>query len=439
MSRAPDLREAGRVAAAMITTRWKALTTQQVDAALIHHDWAVSELAALLRAGAHVDPEPFRQPGEPAPAPHPGTALLTALDQHPRSGDPLAVAPTSSLSEFADGAGGWRNLNRALVVATHDWSQVNGPIPVAVRRGVLADVAALSDAVALLQRDLAHDLEALDYRRELVLPLRIWAHVLETSAKEALTHALRGPTRDGWTPPASNTPQILPVARAQEIPQAAGILARMLSDRRLRLEAASALEMITAHAMTTILAGTFLQAAGQHDTARALRQHGSDLVAGTEAFGTRLWSRIQRPHEHPLAQTRELHWAVARALRHSTPAQTYPLVRVAAEYAALTPAITAGLKKQVQAAGTRRDWARIDESGWHPAEPAHLAKLVTTLERGLQRITHLGPTVIKPDTSQAFSPKAAHRVLAAARSQVQHGTAHRPPPPAQPSRPARPR
>jgi hypothetical protein len=442
------LRAAGRIATEMIIgPQWTPLDARELDAAIVHHDWILDELALLLRAGARVQSEPDQRQlsdedrDEQGPinvtGSGPGRALLDVLDGHPRHGSSRDADPTDILSELSDGVGGWRNLNRVLVVAAYDWSEVVGPVPDEVRRGVLADIAALTDAVALLQQDLADKLDLLGHRLGLAQQLRAWSRKFEVAASAALTQTLRTSTKDNWTPPAVSTPRVLPVVRAQQIPSAAFSLARMLHDPHLRLDSESALELIVVHAMTTALVGDFLRAAGRSETALLLKQHSEKLLSGAETARKRVWSKMPHSHDHPLTQARELYWATGRALRNA--GTRHELVQIATDYATLTPAITAGLRMQVRGAASRYDWVYLEELHWQAAGRQHLSTLVYALERGYERIKRLGPGVVRADTSRSHDPRAAHRVLAAAKADLRRpAAARRPPPPPAPG-PTRPR
>ena len=441
---------ATRLATEMITSaRWVAQSTRELDTAVAHHDFILDELALLLQAGARVHSSPVERelaqedteeqvPGSDEPS-DTGEALLRVLKGHPRHGNPLDVDPSALLSELSDGVGGWRNLNRALVVAAFDWSEVVGPVPVAVRRGVLADVAALTDAVALLQRDLAENLDLHRHRMGLAQQLRTWSMSFESAANAVLRETINTSTKDWWTPPSVTNPRILPVLRAQQIPEAALSLARMLHDPHLRLDAETAIEVIVVHAMMSAVAADYLHSAGRTETLTLLKRHSEKLIGIAGEANKRAWSRMKRAHDHPLRQARELHWAIGRAFRPGKPEPE--LRKIATEYATIAPAIVAGLKIQVQAAARRCDWAYLDGLRWQAAGAGQLRRLVYGLERGHEVISHFGPGVVRTDTSRSSDPRAAHCVLADAKARLRRPEAEPrpPPPPALNPHPSRPR
>jgi hypothetical protein len=418
VSRPLDLREAGRIAADLLLHPWIPQTAAELDAALNHHDRILDALAASIRSGARIwRPRNHRlstkEVGENLPR-----ALLGALEMFPRWAPAPDLAPTELLTENNPAGGLWKELNRVLLIVAHDWSMVTDRVPDLVQWGLVADIAALSGAVAILQEDLLSAALSQGRSEPMVRSMRVAAAALSVCAHTTLEFAVAGPTQDGWIPgPGPPTHVVLP-RDTDGIVQAADMLARMLKDNRLRLSASGALQLITTHAMTSAAAGRFLESNGREEVGRALLEHAEHLAAGVRAVRHRLWSPSQRAHQYPLFQARELHWGVERELR---PGMSSPnLVQAADAYTAKTLSITEGLSKLVTASIKRGDWAVLDTESaskrlpwkadrWSTTKTA--AVIADALREAARAVKPFGSAADVPDMISTNSPETAHQVL----------------------------
>jgi hypothetical protein len=419
VSRALDLREAGWITAWMLTRRLTPQTPAQLDAALRHRDRVLDDLAALLRSGAQMVRDAAGPLRVSEAAADPVRALLGVLELASRLGVTPALPPTELLSRTAPTNGGWRDLNRALLVTAHDWSRVRGTAPEQVQWGLVADVAAIAGGVALLQEDLAAAGDTLGAAWSVRGGPRSSAAQIRLYADAALDVATRGPTRDAWTPIPAAPSQAQVITSAADVVSAAVTLARMLADHRAPLSSKVALQILSAHAMTSTRVAKILEGAGDPDTAALLTRHADLLLAGGRAAHERLWSNLRYPNRRAQAQAQELFWSANRALDDVRAPATRR--QAARQYAAVVPAITIALTAQINHYVGTGAWAVIDTDGakpaltWRPTTARDLPGLRNALETAGETVRALGPSTVYPDTSITGSPDAAHRVVAAAR------------------------
>jgi hypothetical protein len=407
-----DLREAGAATVSLLGRGTHGrLTNQALEQVLAHRDRTFDALLILLRDGLRIGtPRPYGPLGQRV-----AETLREALEDHPRSrslselpASELLSRPAEALNDPFALAGAWRRLHRVTSIAALEWvsySSGSWPSP-EFQWGAVADIAAITRALCVVDADLGRTVRNRNARRYAVYSLLIEHSRLPWAARRAFEQAVRGPTADGWQLPPPSHEDIVP-AGLENLHRAARSLAFDLHRGRLDLSLSDALDIIRCHATACLTLGSRLEK-DQPAHGETLKAHGRALLdAATHAHGD-MQALAPSSDLRPVAQARKILETV----------RDIPLDgagSAAAAYAQHTPAISHGITDQVISRIVGGHWITPDEHAselrWRTTNARDLSPTATTLVQACADVQHLGPSEPFTPTSDPALALPAHHIL----------------------------
>ncbi len=321
MTYGPEVRALAETMRDLLTERGP-IDPGDVDVVLTAH----ATLTRLLQT-LHTDLANVRaadQTSAAAVEQHPVAVHARLLQDHPRHA-PLPLTEVIDSRPTTPAGQSWRQAARHAVLAQHDW-QTSTPTSRPAGDATwsdLADVAALSEALAYLDADLGRQLTAAG-RPDLAAPYTDAAHSgLATTARAVQQLAASGATPHPTELDPSPQRALVAVRTDADLPAATQRLAHLLTTTR---------ELTPVHVQ--LIAGTLARAslsatgplaAPSNDQASALAAalHRQAAALGAVASAPRRVASLVPSQPGPLLQAQLLHDRLRRG-GHLTPAQALP-------------------------------------------------------------------------------------------------------------------
>ncbi|MFW6091315.1 MAG: hypothetical protein ACODAF_05520 [Actinomycetota bacterium] len=370
-----------------------------------------------------------KQPGLADLGRHPVGVLQVLLGNDPQ---PLEhqEPPSPQVGEAADEQ--WRRLAHAVEVVAHEWSNADpASRPTGERAwATVADVAAVAEAAALLDRDLA----ARNQPARRPNTRDCWE--IAVAAEQVRQLAVTGPLLSA--PPLRPASRRLKPVRARSIdtlpPALANLAALVAGARSLgpgTVGALAATHARTVHTLAGALAATGLpsQRAVRKQLATALHKH-ADMLVNVQAAGRRLQS-LDADDPRPALQMQEIRTGLRQLGASSTARAAFrndqpSLLAALAAGLELAPAVAACVYAHIQSGRWLQPRASA-KLGWEQVAPdapiAEAAMLVQgqahTLARQVPRPSPsrsphrsphelLTPRLLRPDRQRGPGSTAAH-------------------------------
>ena len=395
------LRDGGQVAAADLD---QALASQTALVRLLH------TVHADVTGIVHPSTRPDLRGLEEAPV-----ALLSRmLRDHPATAD-LPISAAAAVSAASPAGELWRQIGRHATVAEHDWrTALPASRPTGDARWTeTADIAALSEGLAVLSGDLADSLASAGRLTDADRFRRASTSGLASTAGAVRRLAQAGPTPAPADVTATASRRVIVVRDAEHLPAALHRLGHLL---RSATDIAPAHVQLVARALATAaLAGAQGLTAGVESTQAAgtLRRH-ADRLADVTASPRRVAALVPGDPA-PLAQAQQIHQGIATARRNGwqpTPEQAVAIGRGVAE---ATDALDTVVGRQIAEKRwlTPKDGAQPGLPEWQPiAWPAPEPELVAAVHAAGQQARAIRSVL--PDQPTATRWPAPRQSLAAA-------------------------
>lgn len=286
---------------------------------------------------------------------HPVAALGRLLADHPRR---PSAAPTDLVGTPAATAAGqlWRDVARHATLAHHEWvTSAPRSSPKAEKAwSALADVAALAEAAATLDPELARAMTAAGRHDDADVFTAASVSGLRVAAAEVRSLAAAGPLPDvDDLTPASTRP--VAVRAAEAVPEAQHRLALLLTQAE-DLRPADIEQIITTQGRTALAAARLAREPCLASELREYARRCADVAGHPHRTAS-----IRRSDPRPLAQARELHRYLATPASPTAGIPADAAVAAAAGFGRGVPEVNAALS----ATATRQ----VEQGRWLVPEP----------------------------------------------------------------------
>jgi hypothetical protein len=308
---------------------------------------------------------------------------------------------------------GWRQLHRGILITTHDWS-ISQPAPPPARWGLVADVAAIAQAVSILDVELARDARATGLPGYLVRILRdARTSPLRLAARETLDLALRRPRADRWIPTGAPDRAKVVDIDTEGLEPALAHLAQVMNQGDLKLSAPDALKITRCVGKTSLLIGRRLQGTPADHVGAMYARHGEALLNAVRGAHGQIQSLTLSPDHGPAIQAHHVLKAVGDAMSGPDATQVPDTVRAVAMHVG---DITTGILDVFMRAKATGAWITIDHRArrYRPTHAGDLPDSTKHLLEAHRHVAELGPSRLPRSTMEIDSPLAAHHQLIAA-------------------------
>lgn len=320
------------------------------------------------------------------------TSILVEAERNPvavlgrlihRSPAPILTAPTDVLTAITESVAGerWRACTRAAVLAQHHWSNASSAsLPTGnAAWSEMADVAAISEAIAVLRGDLSRSLAKAGRFIE-ADQLRIGAE----SGLRLIGHRVRTVAGYGDLPIAPElvpamAPNVLAVRTAEALPEAYARLASFTAAAGV-LSPQDVVLIGRTNALGAITAASALESGGDPYGARVLLKHAERLALVTD--NARRLACVSAGDPRPRAQAQQLYDYLTTLRRRGRSLTFTEAANYGRRVAQVTAALSTTAQRQVRVGHwlTPRESPGPGRPNWLPIvpgqdEPAMLAAL----------------------------------------------------------------